>query len=157
MLCVFYAGAEGLVSMTKSEVGERNWNLLFIAWSISVVATLGALFIGEVMGKIPCNLCWYQRIFMFPLPIILGIALYRVDFSVWRYALPMSAGGSAIAAFHSLLFFKIIPEEIKPCMAKGPSCSGADMLLWGTLPLPLLSFIVFITITISLLAIWKRN
>ena len=73
---------------------------MFIAWVISVIATLSALFIGEIMGKIPCNLCWYQRIFMFPLPIILGIALYRVDFSAWRYALPLSVGGAGIAAFH---------------------------------------------------------
>lgn len=72
---------------------------MFIAWVISVIATLSALFIGEIMGKIPCNLCWYQRIFMFPLPIILGIALYRVDFSAWRYALPLSVGGAGIAAF----------------------------------------------------------
>ena len=157
MLCVFCAGGVGVVSMKKSTIEERNWNLMFIAWVISVIATLSALFIGEIMGKIPCNLCWYQRIFMFPLPIILGIALYRVDFSAWRYALPLSVGGAGIAAFHSLIFFKILPEEIKPCLEKGPSCSGADMLLWGTLPLPLLSFIAFITISTSLLAIWKRN
>lgn len=143
--------------MKKNKIDQYGWNLLFIAWCISVIATLGALFIGEIMGKIPCNLCWYQRIFMFPLPIILGIALYRVDFSAWRYALPLSGIGAAIAAFHSLVFFKIIPEEIKPCLEKGPSCSGADMILWGTLPLPLLSFVAFTTISTSLLAIWKRN
>lgn len=141
----------------KKKIDERNWNFLFAAWAISLIATLGALFIGEIMGKIPCNLCWYQRIFMFPLPIILGIALYRADFSVWRYGLLLSVGGAAIAAFHSLVFFKILPEEIKPCLETGPSCSGADMLLWGTLPLPLLSFIAFVSISISFIAIWKRS
>lgn len=158
MPCAFYAGRGGLISMKKKKkIDERNWNFLFAAWAISLIATLGALFIGEIMGKIPCNLCWYQRIFMFPLPIILGIALYRADFSVWRYGLPLSVGGAGIAAFHSLVFFKILPEEIKPCLETGPSCSGADMLLWGTLPLPLLSFIAFVSISISFIAIWKRS
>ena len=136
---------------------SQNWNMLFVAWITALAATLGALFIGEVMGQIPCNMCWYQRIFMFPLPIILGIALYRADFSVWRYALPLAAGGGAFAAFHTLLFFKIIPEEIKPCMENGPSCSGDAMMLWGTIPLPLLSFAAFMIIAINLIVILKRN
>ena len=140
----------------KKKVNDNNWNLLFIAWMIAVVSTLGALFIGEVMEQVPCNLCWYQRIFMFPLAAILGIALYRGDLSVWWYGLPLSAGGAIVAGFHSLLYFKILPEEIKPCTETGPSCSGADMMLWG-FPLPLLSLIAFLSITISLITIWKRS
>lgn len=49
------------------------------AWLLSVVATAGALFIGEVMGMTPCVLCWYQRIAMFPLAVILGVACYREE------------------------------------------------------------------------------
>lgn len=143
--------------MSKQNVSARNWNMLFIAWGISVISALGALFIGEVMGQVPCPLCWYQRIFMFPLAVILGIALYREDFSIWRYGLPLSIGGSGFAAFHSLLYFKILPEEIKPCTETGVSCSGADMMLWGILPLPLLSLTAFVFISMSLVFIWKRG
>lgn len=136
---------------------DNNWNLLCMAWAVAIVATLGALFIGEVLGKIPCNLCWYQRIFMFPLAAILGIATYRSDFGVWRYALPLSLSGLAVAVFHSLLFYKILPEAVKPCMAVGPSCSGADMMLWGALPLPLLSVAAFTFISINLFILVKRT
>ena len=136
---------------------NKNWNFLLLAWVTSAAATLGALFIGEILGKLPCNLCWYQRIFMFPLPVILGIAAYKLDFGVYRYALPLSVIGVLVAAFHSLLFFKILPEEVKPCMATGPSCSGADMMLWNTFPLPLLSLAAFALISINLLILMKRN
>ena len=58
------------------------------AWLIALVSTLGALFLGEVMGRTPCVLCWYQRIAMFPLAVVLGIACYLSDLNVRRYALP---------------------------------------------------------------------
>lgn len=141
----------------KMPVSNISWNLLLLAWLLSVVATLGAIFIGEIMGKVPCNMCWYQRIFMFPLPVILGIAVYREDFSIWRYTLPLAFLGAGFSAFHSLLFFKILPEEVKPCMAEGPSCSGADMMLWGYLPLPLLSLVAFVLIMIMLFLIKVRK
>lgn len=60
--------------------------LLVAAWVVSLAATLGALFIGEVMGQAPCNLCWYQRIFMFPLVLILLAACLKQDAGVWHYA-----------------------------------------------------------------------
>jgi thiol-disulfide isomerase/thioredoxin len=58
---------------------KRNWNLLVLAWLIAAAATASALFIGEVMGMAPCVLCWYQRIFMFPLAVVLGMACYSDD------------------------------------------------------------------------------
>ena len=136
---------------------DKNWNLLCMAWVVAVIATLGALFIGEILEKIPCNMCWYQRIFMFPLAVILGIATYRSDFEIWRYALPLSFSGLATAIFHSLLFFKILPEKVKPCMASGPSCSGAEMMIWGYLPLPLLSVAAFAVISLALILLIKRT
>ncbi|MEG0947549.1 MAG: disulfide bond formation protein B, partial [Comamonas sp.] len=51
---------------------NRHWTLLMLAWLLATVATLGAMFLGEVMGMTPCVLCWYQRIFMFPIAIVLG-------------------------------------------------------------------------------------
>ena len=76
---------------------------LSLAWIIALVSTLGALFIGEVMGQTPCVLCWYQRIAMFPLALILGIAAYLEDTTIYRYVLPISIVGGLIAFWHSLL------------------------------------------------------
>lgn len=128
---------------------------LFAAWLLALVSTLIVLFVGEVMGQEPCLLCWYQRAFMFPLTIILGIAAARSDFAVWRYALPLAGAGWLLALYHNLLYFAVIPEAIKPCGA-GPSCSGADMTVLGALPLPSLSLAAF-TLLIILLLTSRRN
>ena len=58
---------------------KQGWLWLMAAWGVALAATLGALFIGEVMGMTPCLLCWYQRIFMFPLALILGMAAFAED------------------------------------------------------------------------------
>ncbi|MEW9680689.1 disulfide bond formation protein B [Pseudomonas sp. TE50-2] len=128
---------------------------LFAAWLLTLVSTLSVLFVGEVMGQEPCLLCWYQRAFMFPLVIVLGIAAARSDSSVWIYALPLAGAGWLLALYHNLLYFAVIPEAIKPCGA-GPSCSGADMTVLGALPLPSLSLAVF-TLLIILLLTTRRN
>lgn len=136
--------------MTDSKSATDNaWTYLFIAWATALAATLAALFIGEVMGQAPCNLCWFQRAFMFPLVIVLAIASYRSDYAVAIYAIPLAGAGWLLAGFHSLLYAGIIPEAIKPC-GKGPSCSSADMTIFGTVPLPVLSLAAFTIIIASL-------
>ena len=59
---------------------SHQTNALYLAWLIALTATVGALFIGEVMGRTPCVLCWYQRIAMFPLALILGLAFWFWDY-----------------------------------------------------------------------------
>lgn len=118
------------------------------------VSTLGALFIGEVMGQMPCVLCWYQRIAMFPLALMLGVAAYRGDLAVWRYSLPLSAIGLCIATYHSLMYAGVLPSPIVPCSA-GPSCSGDGMVVLG-LPLPFLSAVAFAAITVILVPFTRR-
>ena len=86
------------------------WLLLLGAWAIALAATLGAIFIGEVMGQAPCLLCWYQRAFMFPLAVILAVAAYRSDTSAWRYALPVAAIGWLVAAYHMLIYAELLPK-----------------------------------------------
>lgn len=130
---------------------DRRWTALFGAAVLALAASLAVLFIGEVMGQVPCNLCWFQRAFMFPLAIVLGIAAWRSDFGIWVYALPLALGGWLVAGFHTLLYAGIIPEAIQPCTASGPSCSSADMTILGGMPLPLLSLLVFTGIAAGLL------
>jgi disulfide bond formation protein DsbB len=132
------------------------WLLLFAAWLIALASTLGALFIGEVMGKTPCLLCWFQRAFMFPLAVVLGVACYTSDTVVWRYGLPLSGIGLLIAGYHNLLFWGVIPEEIQPCTRTGPSCSSADLNLVGIIPIPLLSLGAFAALTVLFLIIRRR-
>lgn len=132
------------------------WPLLLMSWLLALLATVAALFIGEVMGQAPCVLCWFQRAFMFPLAVILAVACYRSDFAVWAYALPLAVIGGLIALVHSLLYAGIIAQQIQPCSASGPSCTDANMTIFGV-PLPWLALAVFTTISILLLIIRRRT
>lgn len=122
---------------------------LYAAWLVAMAATLGALFIGEVLGQMPCVLCWYQRIAMFPLALILGIACLHDDSAVRTYALPLSITGGAIALWHSGLYFGLVPQRVAPCVKDGPSCTDAAMTIAG-LPIPILSLVAFTAITLAL-------
>jgi disulfide bond formation protein DsbB len=132
------------------------WMCLFLAWAVALAATLGALFIGEVMGQTPCIMCWYQRAFMFPLAVILGVAAFRCDPTVWRYALPLTGFGALIALYHSLLYGGLITEALAPCR-QGASCTSADMTVFGQLPLPMLSLGSFLGIAILTLIAQRRT
>ncbi|WP_232429014.1 disulfide bond formation protein B [Aromatoleum toluclasticum] len=109
------------------------------------MSTLGALFFGEVMKLPTCVLCWYQRIFMFPLVLILPAGLFPFDRKVVRYALPLVVVGWLIAVFHQLLVLGVIPEEVRPC-TQGIPCSQTVIEWFGFLTIPLLSVIAFSTL-----------
>lgn len=146
------------IQLTRSESSSGKggaWALLFTAWIVALLATLGALFIGEVMGQSPCVLCWFQRAFMFPLAVILAVACYASDAGAWRYGLPVAVIGWLIAVYHVLVYSGVVPEDIKPCGA-GPSCSAADMTILGGVPIPLLSLGAF-TAVIALLILVRRR
>lgn len=141
-------------NLTKDETGYTRQNhradvWLAFSWVTAAIATLSALFIGEVLGQTPCLLCWYQRIFMFPLAWLLGLAAYRGDYEIWRYALPLSIAGGVFAGYHTLLYWGIIEPEVIRCSAE-LSCSGDGMTILGRIPIPFLALVAFFVITIAL-------
>ena len=131
------------------------WTLLFTAWLIALLATAGALFLGEVMGMTPCVLCWYQRIAMFPLALILGVGLMEHDGRSVRYALPLAGAGWSVAFYHCLVFWGVVSEGLLPC-GKGGSCADADVQVAGLVPIPLLSLIAFTAILAFLWPAYRR-
>jgi len=133
-------------------VDAASWKLLFICWLIAMAATLGSLFFSEIMGLIPCELCWYQRIFIYPLAVILLLGLHPLDTRVVRYALPLAVIGMLFTIYHTLLFYGLIPENMQPCR-QGVSCADEGMVLMGFLPIPLLSLAAFGMIIMLLLKI----
>lgn len=141
---------------TVSGKQDAVWLLLFASWIVALTATLGALFIGEVMEQAPCVLCWHQRVFMFPLAVILAIACLRFDVQVWRYALPLALLGWLIAAYHTLQYVGVIPAALTPCSAGGPSCAGESMTILGGLPIPTLSLLAFTGIAVLLTLTVRR-
>lgn len=89
--------------------------VLWFAWSIALTATLGSLYYSEVAGFTPCKLCWYQRIAMYPLVVVLGIAAVKFDHRIRRYVLPIVSIGALISSYHYLL-------ERFPSWESGASC-----------------------------------
>lgn len=140
-------------SATRSSTG---WVWLSAAWAIALVSTFAALFIGEVMGMTPCQLCWYQRILMFPLAVILGMAAFGNDRRGAFYALPLALGGVALAGYHTALIAAWVPAWWIPCGA-GPSCSDQKLVILGDVQIPWLSLLAFTAITLLLFVYLRRT
>jgi disulfide bond formation protein DsbB len=135
---------------------DQAWTLIFVAWLIATGSSLGALFFGEVMRLPPCSLCWYQRICMFPMALILPFGLFPYDRGVVRAALPLAGIGALLAAFHVLLVARIIPERMEPCK-QGVPCSETVIEWFGFVTIPLLSFAAFAAIAALLTFAYYRS
>ncbi|AUJ25738.1 MULTISPECIES: disulfide oxidoreductase [Virgibacillus] len=84
------------------KLSNKQENLLLFIWAPSIVALLGSLFFSEIMGYPPCDLCWIQRIFMYPLVIIYGTALWKKDISIALPGLFLSGIGMLVSIYHYL-------------------------------------------------------
>lgn len=141
---------------TSIAQNDRAWTLVFCAWLIATASTLGALFFGEVMKLPPCSLCWYQRIFMFPMALVLPFGLLPFDRNVVRSVLPLAGIGLVLAALHVLIVEGIIPERIAPCR-QGVPCSETVIEWFGFVTIPLLSLLAFATIVVLLIVSSLRS
>lgn len=120
---------------------------LYFAWLVSLVATAGSLYFSEVAGFVPCELCWIQRIFMYPLVIILGIACFRRDKRIVTYALPFPIIGGCFSIYH----YMVQKMNTLPSMCQsGVPCSGEYINWFGFMTIPLLALIAFVFITVFL-------
>ena len=128
----------------------RRESTLYLSWVISIFATFGSLYFSEVREFVPCDLCWYQRIMMYPLTIILGIAAYQNNKSIKHYVLPLSILGGCISLFHYLE--QKVPgfAAIKPCK-NGVPCSTEYINWFGFVTIPFLALTAFSLITLLLL------
>ncbi|MBI4272669.1 disulfide bond formation protein B [Candidatus Uhrbacteria bacterium] len=116
---------------------------LLFSFLIALIVTSGSLFYSDVAGYEPCKLCWYQRIFMYPQVIILGIALIVRDSRVRLYSVALSGIGFFIAGYHYLLQLGIAPNI--PCSAVGysVSCTKNFVMNFGYITIPLMSLTAF--------------
>jgi disulfide bond formation protein DsbB len=125
-------------------------NALYIALIQAIVALLGSLYFSNVLMYPPCVLCWFQRIAMFPLFITLTVGILRKDKLVYLYILPPALIGWCIALYHNLLYYKIIPDTLAPC-STGVSCTTKFVEYFGFVTIPLLSFLAFSIIILSII------
>jgi len=122
---------------------------LTLATTVAVVATGGSLYLSEIAHYLPCVLCWYQRIAMYPLVVVLGVAALRRDVQVWRTALPLTVVGAGISSWH-------VAVEQWPSLGAGVCDATAPCtILWvnefGFLTIPTMALIGFVTISLLVL------
>ena len=135
---------------------QTGWALLFAAWIVATSATLGSLFFSEVIGVPVCALCWYQRMAMYPLVLILALGLFPYEPGVLRYAGALAGVGWLIALFHVFVVAGIIPENVQPCV-QGIPCSETHISLFGFMNIPVLSLLTFTLIGVSLLYAYRMK
>ena len=135
----------------KFEFLENNAHIF--AFIIVLTATLGSLFYSEIAGYTPCKLCWLQRIFMYPLVIILGTALIRKASNIAYYVIPLSVIGGAISVFHYVIQRM---EYVTSCAAEGVSCTSKYIFHFGYITIPMMALTAFILV-ILFTYIWKRR
>jgi disulfide bond formation protein DsbB len=122
---------------------------LTAAWGVALLAMAGSLYFSEIAHYTPCTLCWYQRIAMYPLVFILGIAIVRRDSGIRIYAITLAAIGAVIAAYHWLL--ERFPElDYGACQA-GVPCTQKWFEEFGFVTLPFLALVAFSLIITFLL------
>jgi disulfide bond formation protein DsbB len=134
------AGSTGMLTLF-SDVG------LLVALLAACLATAGSLFFSEVWGWIPCVLCWYQRILMYPLVAVLAVGILRRDPAVYAYVLPLSLAGMAMSLYHYLL----IKTDLFPppaCQA-GIPCDVDYLNLFGFINIPFLALLAFAIISVG--------
>src|ERR1700761_7930872 len=134
---------------TKSSIS------LYVAFAAALLAMAGSLFFSEVLHFTPCVLCWYQRICMYPLVVLLAVGIIRRDRGMYAYVLPLSVIGGLISVYHNLLYWKIIPESLAPCTA-GVSCTTKFFELFGFVTIPFMALCAFVIITVCML-VFKHN
>lgn len=117
---------------------------LWLAFAVAAVATGGSLFFSEVANFIPCELCWYQRIAMYPLSITLLLAALANDHRVARYLLPFPIVGAGVAIYHLLVENHVI-HQTQACQISAPGgCATRWIEEFGYVTIPVLSLTAFV-------------
>jgi disulfide bond formation protein DsbB len=115
---------------------------LLIGFLAVLASVSGSLIYSLAIGFTPCELCWYQRILLFPQVILLIMALWKKDIGIWIYLRVLSLIGAAIAAYH--YYGQMFNSSSLPCPATGPSCAQVPFVEFGYITIPMMSLSVFI-------------
>jgi len=121
---------------------DQEGTLLLVAGFVALLAASGSLYLSEIANLTPCNLCWYQRIAMYPLVPILGVALLRGDMGVWRYGLPLSVVGFTISAYHVTIQW--MPALDVGTCGIGAPCTARYVAVFGFVSIPTMAGAAFL-------------
>jgi disulfide bond formation protein DsbB len=124
---------------------------LWLAFVVSAVATGGSLFFSEIAHFVPCELCWFQRICMYPLSITTLLAALANDRRTARYLLPLPLAGAGVSIYHLLVENGVV-EEARACLISAPGgCATKWINEFGYMTIPTLALTGFVLCLASLL------
>ncbi|RST75118.1 disulfide bond formation protein B [Siminovitchia acidinfaciens] len=138
----------------ESKSVNNKENMLFFAWAISLIATLGSLYFSEIKQFEPCELCWYQRILMYPLTILLGIAAVKKNYGIALYSSVLSGIGMCLSFYHYLIQKVPFFTSSAPACGRVP-CTGQYINWLGFITIPFLALIAFILVFIVSMLLLK--
>lgn len=115
-------------------------NATVLALLVSLTAIVGSLFYSEVIGYEPCVLCWWQRVFLYPLVIIFGMAIWKKVSSAFLYAVPLVIFGAIIAAYQS--YVSLGGTSLTACTALGGACAKVYVMSFGYISIPFMSLTI---------------
>lgn len=125
---------------------------LVLAFLVAFISTLGSLFYSEIVGFVPCVLCWYQRALMYPQVLLLSLPImFKNGKKIINYSIVLSAMGLLLSGYHYLLQFNIIDGLPCPAVGYSVSCSKLFIIGLGYVTIPLMSFTAFLMIIIFLI------
>ena len=128
-----------------------NRNSLYIALLASLIALCGSLYFSEVRGYVPCVLCWYQRILMYPLVVVTLVGALKRDEYLPAYVLPLSIAGMLVSGYHILMERGVIPPSAT-CAADVP-CNISYVSYLGFITIAVMAFTAFTLITLIMLGL----
>jgi disulfide bond formation protein DsbB len=140
-------GRPGRLEPLRDDIGRMA---LPLAWLVAVVTTLGSLYYSKVQEFVPCELCWYQRICIYPFAVILGIAAWRRDASIRVYAIPVFAIGIVISTYHTWIQAFPPADGTSFCTAAAP-CTTRYVWEFGFVSLPFMALSALVVMTVLLL------
>jgi disulfide bond formation protein DsbB len=141
-IVVVLAAAVGLKAPLQA-VRRTLWGYeLWAAFVVASIATGGSLFFSEVAGFVPCELCWYQRICMYPLSLLTLLAAVRSDYRVVRYLMPLAFVGAGVAVYHLLVENGVV-EQSTACLVSG-GCAVKWINEYGYVTIPTLALTGFL-------------
>jgi disulfide bond formation protein DsbB len=132
--------------------GSEAGNLLgdkaiWLAWLVALAVTVGSLIYSEVIHFEPCRLCWFQRIAMYPMAVVLLVGAIRREYQVKYYALPLAVAGLAVSVYHYLM-------QVFPSLEGGScgvvSCSARLVEIFGFISIPFMAGAGYMVITVLL-------
>lgn len=136
-------------------LSKQKENLLLIIWIQSLIAVLGSLFYSEILGYIPCELCWIQRVFMYPLVIIFGVALIKRDIGIALPGVILSGMGLLVSFYHYGLQKASFLQDAGGFCGEVP-CNLQYVNYFGFITIPFLAGIAFLVILLMSYFLYKR-